>query len=204
MIMNNGNNKFTYTLPLSFVDHLPLFPPPLTLRLAVFWFLLAPPWFLLLFLFFRRSSSSISTTSYITVGSFLVSIGSSLVSPVVLVLSLVLPDFPTTFVSIVTSVCFSTFSHLLYGHTRDILQSFGSLSSSFLDNSSSLQLLVFTSPGRGPPDHVGLGLGLVESHRLVVDVEFGGAISSNVDNSTARVDLVLAEFTVSGSDNHKG
>merc|ERR1719420_842439 len=52
MIMNNGNNKFTYTLPLSFVDHLPLFPPPLTLRLAVFWFLLAPPWFLLLFLFF--------------------------------------------------------------------------------------------------------------------------------------------------------
>ena len=49
---------------------------------------------------------------------------------------------------------------------------------------------------------MGLGLVLVKLHGFLVDVEPGGGVPGDIDDAPAWVDLVLAEITVTGSNNH--
>ena len=102
----------------------------------------------------------------------------------------------------VAAVVFSPGTELLDGQARNVSQLLGASSSLLLDDAGRLQLLVLTSPGDGPLDLMGLGLVEVKGHGLLANVEFLRAISGDVDNPLSRVDLVLAEVAITGSDNH--
>ena len=102
----------------------------------------------------------------------------------------------------VAAVVFSPGTELFDGQARNVPQLLGASSSLLLDDAGRLQLLVLTPPGNGPLDLMGLGLVEVKGHGLLADVEFLRAVAGDVDNALSRVDLVLAEVAVTGSDNH--
>ena len=91
----------------------------------------------------------------------------------------------------------------LHGHSsRDGSGDLSASSSSSLFDIGSLELLVLSSPGGGPSDHMGLGLIPVKLHGFFVDIEVGGRVSGDEDDTSAWVDLVLTEVAVLCSNNH--